>query len=93
MNELWIDGVHVVEAGEGPALLCLHGVGSSAASFAPQFDDLAGEYRVVAWDAPGYAQSEDPAGPLDMDARVLRPASSNALSAARLRSSACRGER
>lgn len=68
MNELWVDGVHVVEAGEGPALLCLHGVGSSAASFAPQFDDLAGEYRVVAWDAPGYAQSEDPAGPLDMDA-------------------------
>jgi len=59
--------IHVVDRGEGPTLLCLHGIGSSSASFAPQFDELACELRLLAWDAPGYARSADPAEPLDLD--------------------------
>ncbi|MGW6027347.1 alpha/beta fold hydrolase [Streptomyces sp. NPDC055099] len=61
-------GVHVEEAGEqGPLLLCLHGIGSSSAAFAPQLAELAAYVRVVAWDAPGYAKSADPEGPMDLD--------------------------
>jgi pimeloyl-ACP methyl ester carboxylesterase len=56
------DGVHVVESGpkDGPLLLCLHGIGSSSASFARLAEDLADTVRVVRWDAPGYAASADP---------------------------------
>nr|WP_203643526.1 alpha/beta hydrolase [Streptomyces sp. SID14478] len=48
-------------------LLCLHGIGSSSAAFAPQLSGLSSHARVVAWDAPGYARSPDPEGPLDLD--------------------------
>ncbi|RZK93961.1 MAG: alpha/beta fold hydrolase [Rhodococcus sp. (in: high G+C Gram-positive bacteria)] len=58
---------HVVESGSGPALLMLHGIGGSADSFAPQFDELAGSLRLIAWDAPGYGRSEDPGRPFDLD--------------------------
>ncbi|MFD7922116.1 alpha/beta fold hydrolase [Streptomyces sp. NPDC059740] len=61
-------GLHLTEAGEsGPLLLCLHGIGSSSAAFAPQLDALSGHARVVAWDAPGYGRSADPAAPLTLD--------------------------
>ncbi|MFJ8857877.1 alpha/beta fold hydrolase [Streptomyces sp. NPDC102451] len=60
--------VHVEEAGDhGPLLLCLHGIGSSSAAFAPQLAELSAYVRVVAWDAPGYAKSPDPAGPMSLD--------------------------
>ncbi|GAA2365647.1 alpha/beta fold hydrolase [Streptomyces cuspidosporus] len=61
-------GLHLEEAGDGgPLLLCLHGIGSSSAAFAPQFAALGGAYRMVAWDAPGYGRSADPEAPLTMD--------------------------
>ncbi|MGW7289809.1 alpha/beta fold hydrolase, partial [Streptomyces sp. NPDC054847] len=61
-------GVHVEEAGNrGPLLLCLHGIGSSSAAFAPQLAELSSYARVVAWDAPGYARSPDPEAPLTLD--------------------------
>ncbi|MEU7577550.1 alpha/beta fold hydrolase [Streptomyces sp. NPDC041068] len=60
--------VHVEEAGShGPLLLCLHGIGSSSTAFAPQLAELSAHARVIAWDAPGYAKSPDPDGPLDLD--------------------------
>ncbi|MEU5658742.1 alpha/beta fold hydrolase [Streptomyces sp. NPDC047737] len=60
--------VHVEEAGDhGPLLLCLHGIGSSSAAFAPQLAELSASVRVVAWDAPGYAESPDPESPLTLD--------------------------
>ncbi|MEV8226842.1 alpha/beta fold hydrolase [Streptomyces sp. NPDC079167] len=60
--------VHVEEAGDhGPLLLCLHGIGSSSAAFAPQLAELSAYVRVVAWDAPGYARSPDPTGPMGLD--------------------------
>jgi pimeloyl-ACP methyl ester carboxylesterase len=60
--------INVLDKGAGPTVLCLHGIGSSSAAFAPQVDELAGELRFLAWDAPGYAASGDPDGPLDLDA-------------------------
>jgi 3-oxoadipate enol-lactonase len=62
-----MSAIHVVEAGSGPTVLCLHGIGSGSAAFQPQVDELAGELRLLAWDAPGYGKSEDPETVLDLD--------------------------
>lgn len=59
---------HVQEAGAGPTLLCLHGIGSSSDSFAAQLTGLSGHFRVVARDAPGYARSPDPDAAPGLDA-------------------------
>ncbi|MBM3487017.1 MAG: alpha/beta fold hydrolase [Alphaproteobacteria bacterium] len=55
-----IDGRTVAwrEAGDGPALVLVHGIGGSAQSWAPQFERFAAAHRVIAWDAPGYGGSE-----------------------------------
>ena len=45
------------EAGRGLPLVLLHGIGSGAGSWAAQFDDLGADFRVLAWDAPGYGDS------------------------------------
>ena len=45
------------EAGAGPALVLLHGIGSSAESWRDQLTGLADMRHVVAWDAPGYGAS------------------------------------
>jgi pimeloyl-ACP methyl ester carboxylesterase len=46
-----------LEAGSGPPLVLLHGIGSGAASFRCQLETLSARFRVVAWDAPGYGGS------------------------------------
>jgi pimeloyl-ACP methyl ester carboxylesterase len=46
-----------LEAGSGPPLVLLHGMGSAAASFRRQLQALSIRFRVVAWDAPGYGAS------------------------------------
>jgi pimeloyl-ACP methyl ester carboxylesterase len=46
------------EAGAGPALVCLHGIGSQSGSWVRQIEGLAPHFRVVAWDAPGYGESD-----------------------------------
>ena len=46
------------EAGQGPALVLLHGIGSGSASWLFQLEELAAGYRVIAWDAPGYGDSD-----------------------------------
>ena len=43
-------------AGEGPVALCLHGIGSRAGGWARLADHLP-DWRVLAWDAPGYGPS------------------------------------
>ena len=45
------------EQGTGPAIVLLHGVGSGARSWRTVLPYLARSFRVVAWDAPGYASS------------------------------------
>jgi pimeloyl-ACP methyl ester carboxylesterase len=61
-----MDQTYVIERGSGIPLVCLHGIGSSSGSFGPQLDELSRSHRVVAWDAPGYAQSPDPHDPPGM---------------------------
>lgn len=42
---------------DGPAIVLLHGLGSSSQSWAFQFRALGEKYRVIAWDMPGYGAS------------------------------------
>ncbi|MDR1969469.1 MAG: alpha/beta hydrolase [Burkholderiaceae bacterium] len=49
--------VSVRECGTGPALVCLHGISSGSASWFECAMALAGDARVLAWDAPGYGAS------------------------------------
>ena len=46
------------EAGAGPVVLALHGIGSSSASWAAQLAAPPPGFRIVAWDAPGYGGSD-----------------------------------
>ena len=59
--------VHYERTGKGPALLLLHGIGSSSRSFRHQLAGLSDACDVIAWDAPGYGRSEDPAVPFTLD--------------------------
>jgi pimeloyl-ACP methyl ester carboxylesterase len=52
------------EAGAGPAVLFLHGLGMTRTGFDPQLAALADRFRCVAWDMPGYGASPAPDGPL-----------------------------
>ncbi len=46
------------EAGSGPVVVFLHGIGAGGAQFAPQLDALAAAgFRAIAWDMPGYGGS------------------------------------
>jgi pimeloyl-ACP methyl ester carboxylesterase len=55
------------EAGEGPPLICIHGLGGTMASFLPTLAALAPEgRRVIALDLPGFGDSDKPhAAPYD----------------------------
>ena len=50
-------GISYRETGKGRALLLLHGIGASSASWLYQLEALQG-YRLIAWDAPGYGESD-----------------------------------
>ena len=47
-------------AGDGPPLVLLHGAVSDGRVWRDQLEDLADEFTVVAWDAPGCGTSSDP---------------------------------
>ena len=47
------------EAGSGPALVCLHGLGGSSRSWTNQLAAMSDTRRVIAWDCPGYGGSAD----------------------------------
>ena len=49
-----------LEAGEGPPVLLLHGLGAMAASMLPTMMALSDRYRVVAVDLPGFGESSKP---------------------------------
>jgi pimeloyl-ACP methyl ester carboxylesterase len=46
------------EAGRGPVLMLLHGISSGAGSWKAAASRLCDRFRVIAWDAPGYGDSE-----------------------------------
>ncbi|HEX5091752.1 MAG TPA: alpha/beta hydrolase [Burkholderiales bacterium] len=62
---------------DAPALVLLHGIGSTSAGWRLQYEPLGAHFRVVAWDAPGYGGSR----PLEGDAP---PAEAYAQALARL---------
>ena len=45
-------------AGTGPVLVLLHGIGSASGSWVRQLQELQSTHTVIAWDAPGYAESD-----------------------------------
>ena len=57
---LTIDGRRLAyrEAGSGPPIIFLHGLGGNSASWEPQFGAFAGSHRMVAWDMPGFGSSD-----------------------------------
>lgn len=54
------DRFSYLEAGrvDAPVVLLLHGVGANAMHWRYQLAGLAGRYRVIAWNAPGYMMSD-----------------------------------
>jgi pimeloyl-ACP methyl ester carboxylesterase len=56
-------GISILSAGVGPeALICVHGLGGTKASFLPTVGALADAYRVIALDLPGFGESDKPIG-------------------------------
>jgi pimeloyl-ACP methyl ester carboxylesterase len=60
MRHLAVQGKRLAfrESGTGPALVLLHGIGSSSLSWQYQLESLSADRRVIAWDMPGYGESE-----------------------------------
>ena len=60
----WIDASGIksfyLEAGEGPTVVLLHGLGATNASFLPTLSDLAVDHHVIAPDFPGFGESGKP---------------------------------
>jgi pimeloyl-ACP methyl ester carboxylesterase len=52
--------ISAMVAGEGPPLVCLHGLGGTKASFLPTLSALADRNRVIALDLPGSGDSDKP---------------------------------
>ena len=44
---------------DAPAVVLLHGIGSNSTGFRNQFTGFDDGFRVIAWDAPGYGESDD----------------------------------
>jgi pimeloyl-ACP methyl ester carboxylesterase len=57
----------VLEGGEGPPVVLLHGPGEFAAKWMRVIPDLVATHRVIAPDLPGHGTSEVPDGQLDAD--------------------------
>jgi pimeloyl-ACP methyl ester carboxylesterase len=69
MGAIDVDGLRVgyCLVGDGPAVVLLHGyVGDGIATWHRQLNALGGEFRLVAWDAPGAGASADPPESLGM---------------------------
>ena len=49
-----------MEAGSGPPVVALHGLGGTKGSFLPTVAALAGEFRLIAVDLPGFGDSDKP---------------------------------
>ena len=54
--------ISTAQAGAGPTVIAIHGLGASKASFLPTLEALADDFRVVAMDLPGFGDSDKPLG-------------------------------
>lgn len=52
--------IHYVEAGTGPTVVLLHGLGASTLNFAFSIEPLAQKFHVIALDQIGFGQSDKP---------------------------------
>ena len=50
----------ILSAGTGEPVVCVHGLGGTKASFLPTVAALADTYRVIAFDLPGFGESDKP---------------------------------
>ena len=65
--------VRVVRAGKGDTtVVFFHGFSESLLSFRGPFDQLAGRYKVVAVDVPGFGLSDKPTEPWDLETQTRR---------------------
>jgi pimeloyl-ACP methyl ester carboxylesterase len=75
-RDIVVDGIpiHYAEAGDGPALILLHGLSASHAVWARTIPAFANRWRVVAPDLPGHGASGKPDAPYTPDfyAGVIR---------------------
>ena len=58
--------MNIVEAGNGPPVLFIHGLGWDHSLWNPTVERLAPHYRVVAVDTRGHGATDKPDGPYDM---------------------------
>jgi pimeloyl-ACP methyl ester carboxylesterase len=54
--------ISTMEAGQGPPVVLVHGLGATKASFLPTVAALADAHRVIALDLPGFGDSAKPIG-------------------------------
>lgn len=67
--------IAVEHGGQGPLVVFLHGIGGNRHQWRDQLEAFAARYTVCAWDARGYGDSDDYAGPLqfaDFSGDLLR---------------------
>jgi pimeloyl-ACP methyl ester carboxylesterase len=58
--------------GDGEAIVFMHGLLGSSKSWAFQFEHLSQNYRIIAWDAPGFGQSDMVPASIDAYVEALR---------------------
>jgi pimeloyl-ACP methyl ester carboxylesterase len=68
-REIRVDGIpiHLTEAGEGPALVLLHGLSATHVNWERTIPAFADRWRVVAPDLPGHGRSGKPDAPYTID--------------------------
>jgi pimeloyl-ACP methyl ester carboxylesterase len=71
MGTVEVSGMRIAyqRAGQGPPLVLIHGAYEDSRIWRPQLEGLSSEFTVIAWDAPGCGQSDDP--PPDFSAEDL----------------------
>jgi pimeloyl-ACP methyl ester carboxylesterase len=64
--------IHYLTAGQGPAVILLHGYTQTSRMWKPLIPLLAGKFTVIAPDLPGIGDSDIPKGGLDMKTSAIR---------------------
>lgn len=52
--------IHYLEAGDGPTVILLHGLGGDGSRWTPLMSSLASDFRVIALDQIGFGESDKP---------------------------------
>ena len=62
LDRVEVGGLEIAyrSSGSGPPLVLLHGALTDSRQWRPQLKDLAADFTVIAWDAPGCGASSDP---------------------------------